>query len=246
MEQERRPEEVTSNFADHNETIPNEAVPSAASPIDVQKELEEYNREFEQMDLSVFQEKMTAAVQASGLPTKETVEALLMGSANKGIMPKQALNLGDDTMEAIYSQGYTLYNQGRYKEASYVFRLLMLLDYLTPKYILGLAASLHRMKDYKNAANIYLLCGTLDTTNPLPHYHAADCYLQLDIPELALFSLGLAISAAAEQPQYAVIKERAALMKEALEKQMKEQGEEQEHVQKAGPSAQAPTPAPTS
>lgn len=234
MGKERVPEELESNSEQRDVTsqkssIPESSIPESSIPsVNIQQEFEEYNKEFEGADFSRFQEKIAAAVQASGLPTKETVEALLMGSANKGIMPKQALNLGDDTMEAIYSQGYTLYNQGRYKEASYVFRLLMLLDYLTPKYILGLAASLHRLKDFKNAANIYLLCGTLDTNNPLPHYHAADCYMQLDIPELAVFSLGLAISAAAEQPQYAVIKERAILMKEALEKQLHERHENKE------------------
>ena len=138
-------------------------------------------------------------------------------------MPKQALHLNDETMEAIYGQGYNLYNQGRYKEASYIFRLLMLLDYMTPKYVLGLAASLHRMKEYMTAANIYLLCGTLDATNPLPHYHAADCYMQQNLPVLAVFSLDLAISAAGDQPQYSIIKERATLMRDALDKQLKEE-----------------------
>lgn len=173
-------------------------------------------------DSADIREKLIKAGALAGAPTRETLETLITGAANKGVMPKEALKIGDDAMEAIYSQGYTLYNQGKYKDASYVFRLLMLLDYLTPKYILGLAACYHRLKEYKNAANIYLLCGTLDTTNPLPHYHAADCYLQLETPELAIFSLGLAITAAGDQPQFAVIKERATLMKNTLEKQIQE------------------------
>lgn len=175
------------------------------------------------IDVSAMGDKVASLFSAAGGPAKDTITALLSQALGKGIMPKQALQLGDDTMEAIYSQGYTLYNQGRYKEASYIFRLLMLLDYTTPKYPLGLAACLHRQKDYKNAANIYLLCGTLDPTNPLPHYHAADCYLQLDYISMALFSLDLAIKAAADQPQYAVVKERSTLMHEALTKQFTEQ-----------------------
>ena len=131
-------------------------------------------------------------------------------------------------MEAMYAQGYNLYNQGKYKEASYVFRLLMLLDYLTPKYVLGLAACLHRLKDYKSAANIYLLCGTLDAHNPLPHYHAADCYIQLGLTPLAIFSLDMAQTAAGDQPQYSVIKERAKLMRETLHKEMVGKGSEKE------------------
>src|SRR5260221_14564233 len=107
----------------------------------------------------------------------------------KGVMPKAALRIGDDTMEEIYTQAYNLYNQGRYKEASYIFRMLMMLDFTTPKYILGLAASLHRMKDYQNASNLYMLCAALDPKNPMPHYHSADCYLQIDAMELAILAL---------------------------------------------------------
>jgi len=184
--------------------------------------IDELNKDFEKSDPMVVAEKLTSLSGVAGGSAKETIAALLTEAINKGVMPKHALKLGDDTMEAIYGQAYNLYNQGRYKEASFIFRLLMLLDYLTPKYILGLAACLHRQKDYKNAANIYLMCGTLDTKNPLPHYHAADCYMQLNLPGMALFSLGLAIKSAGEQPQYSVIKERSTLMKEALQKQFKE------------------------
>jgi type III secretion system low calcium response chaperone LcrH/SycD len=182
--------------------------------------------EAEHEDLTVLGgDKIAKLTAAAGGPAKDTVAALLSAAGNKGIMPRHALQLGDDTMEAIYGQGYNLYNQGRYKEASYIFRLLMLLDYMTPKYILGLAACLHRLKDYKTATNVYLLCGTIDATNPLPHYHAADCYIQLGIPLLATFSLGLAIKAAGDQPQYSIVKERATLMREALYKQLKEEAD---------------------
>lgn len=170
-------------------------------------------------------EKITDATTLAAGSAKASIAAILSQAANKGLLPRHALHLGDDTMEAIYGQGYNLYNQGKYKDASYIFRLLMLLDYLTPKYMLGLAACLHRLKEYKNAANIYLLCGSLDTTNPLPHYHAADCYVQLGAPLMAIFSLGVAITAAGTQPQYSIIKERAKLMRDALEKQVQEHPE---------------------
>ncbi len=186
----------------------------------ISEDLEAANQMYEKLDSDMIGEKIAGITSLAGGPSKDTIAALLTGAADKGIMPKHALQLGDDTMEAIYGQAYNLYNQGRYKEASYIFRLLMLLDYMTSKYILGLAACLHRLKDFKNAANVYLLCGTIDPTNPLPHYHAADCYIQLDVPEMAVFSLGLAINAAGDQPQYAVVKERSQLMKDSLDKEI--------------------------
>ena len=186
--------------------------------------LKRFEKEFSEESTSAAAEKVTSAVSYAAEPAKDTIKTLLTQAMTKGTMPKTALRIGDETMEAMYAQGYNLYNQGKYKEASYVFRLLMLLDYLTPKYVLGLAACLHRLKDYKSAANVYLLCGTLDSHNPLPHYHAADCYIQLGLLPLAIFSLDMAVISAADQPQYSVIKERAKLMREAIHKEILEKG----------------------
>ena len=179
----------------------------------------------EKMDLGKIQDTLQRVNFAAGKQAEDALKVIMEGVLKKGIMPKTALKLGDDTMEAIYTQAYNLYNQGRYKEASYIFRLLLLLDFTTPKYILGCAACMHRMKDYQNAANLYMLCAALDATNPMPHYHSADCYLQLDAIELAILSLTMAMSAAAEQPQYAVVKERASLMKANLEEKANEKAQ---------------------
>lgn len=181
---------------------------------------DEVDAYFEQLSKGQPREKVAQLNKLASGPARDTIKTILFESINKGILPRHALRLEDDTMEAIYSQAYTLYNQGKYQEASYVFRMLMLLDYMTQKYILGLAACLHRMKEYKNAANIYMLCSTLDSTNPLPYYHSADCFLQLSMPEMASFALGMAMEIAKDQPQFSVIKERARLMKETLDAEL--------------------------
>jgi len=173
--------------------------------------------DFEKMDLGKIQDMLQKINFSAGKKAEETLHVIMEAVMKKGIMPKQALKLGDDTMEAIYTQGYNLYNQGRYKEASYIFRLLTLLDFTTSKYILGMAASLHRLKDYKNASNLYLMYGALEPTNPLPHFHSADCYLQMNAIEIAILCLTMAISIAVDQPQYAVLKERATLLRQGLE-----------------------------
>lgn len=182
--------------------------------------LEQYNEEVLSQSTVKAGEKILETNMLAKGPATDTVKAMLSQALGSGIMPKQVLKFSDQTMEAIYGQAYNLYNQGKYKDASYIFRLLMMLDYLNSKYSLGLAACLHRMKDYKQAANVYLMCGMLDPKNPIPHYHAADCYIQLNAPLLAVFALDMCINAAKDQPQYDTIKQRAELMKEALDKQV--------------------------
>ena len=181
--------------------------------------------DFDKMDVDKIQDMLQKINFSAGKKAEEALKVMMEAVLKKGVMPKQALKLGDDTMEAIYTQGYNLYNQGRYKEASYIFRLLTLLDFTTPKYILGMAASLHRLKDYKTAANLYMMCAALEPNNPLPHFHSADCYLQMDAIEIALLSLTMAITAAGEQPQYAMVKERAMLLRSGLEKKAQARAE---------------------
>lgn len=171
-------------------------------------------------ELNKVQDTLQRINPASGKQAQNAIKNILEGALKKGIMPKTALKINDEAMEAVYTQGYNLYGQGKYKEASHVFRLLMLMDFTTPKYVLGLAACAHRLKDYENAANLYVLCSTLDPKNPLPHFHAADCYLQVKLPTIALLSLNVAIKTAGDQSQYNLIKERAMLMQKALEEQI--------------------------
>ena len=168
---------------------------------------------------------------APGKKAESAVKQIMEVALKKGIMPKQALQISDDTMEAIYTQGYTLYNQSKFRDASYIFRLLMLLDFTTPKYVLGLAACAHRIKDYTNAANLYFLCAALDPTNPLPHFHSTDCYIALGATAIAAYSLRLAIDTAGDQPQYESIKQRAELMYEALNKQLDAEGPKEENTE---------------
>ncbi|MBS0634627.1 MAG: SycD/LcrH family type III secretion system chaperone, partial [Verrucomicrobia bacterium] len=164
--------------------------------------------EYDKMDLPQIQERLQKInFGAPGKKAENAVKQIMEAALKKGIMPKQALQISDDTMEAIYTQAYTLYNQSKYRDASYIFRLLMLLDFTTPKYVLGLAACAHRVQDFTNAANLYFLCAALDPDNPIPHFHATDCYLQLGAKAIASYSLQLAIEAAGEQPQYQTIKQ---------------------------------------
>ncbi len=181
--------------------------------------------DYEKMDLPEIQDKLQRInFGAPGKKAEAAVKQIMEAALKKGIMPKQALQISDDTMEAIYTQAFTLYSQAKYRDASYIFRLLMLLDFTTPKYVLGLAACAHRVQDYTNAANLYFLCAALDPKNPLPHFHAADCYIQLGAIAVASYSLDMAIAVAADQPQYQAIKQRAGLMKEAIDKQLEDQG----------------------
>lgn len=144
---------------------------------------------------------------------------------SQGMMPKDMMGLSDAMVEGIYGQAFRLYNTGKYRDASQLFRLLIMLNSTEPKYAMGLAACFHMLKEYKNAVSTYAICGVIDPENPVPHYHASDCYIHLGDAASALIALDMAIKRAGEKPEYQTLRDRAKLMVESLKKKGSEKKE---------------------
>ncbi len=138
----------------------------------------------------------------------------------QGMSPKDAMGISDSYLENVYAQAYRLYNTGKYTEATHLFRILIMLNAMEPKYMLGLAACFHMMKEYTNAIQTYTMCIALDPQSPVPHYHSSDCFIQMKDYLSAMICLELAIERAGDKPEYAKMKERAQLSLESLKKQV--------------------------
>jgi len=76
------------------------------------------------------------------------------------------------------------------------------------------------MKEYKSATDTYMLCSMIDGNNPLPHFHASDCYLQMKDSGSAIICLTMAISRSEGKPEFQILKDRAVLTLEALKKDL--------------------------
>lgn len=137
----------------------------------------------------------------------------------QGVVPKDALGVSNNYLENIYAQGYRLYNTGKYVEATHLFRILIMLNAMEPKYMLGLAACFHMLKEYFNAIQTYTMCSVLEPQNPIPYYHSSDCFIQMKDNLSAMICLELAIDHSGNKPEYAKIKERAQLSLESLKQQ---------------------------
>lgn len=138
---------------------------------------------------------------------------------NEGMTAKDAANIKPGVLENIYAQAYRLYNTGKYIEAVHIFRILIMLNPLEAKYLLGLSACFHMLKEYKNAIQTYTMCSLLDPKSPLPHYHSSDCFIQMKDYLSAMVCLQMAIDVAGDQPQYGKIKERAQMSLDNLKQQ---------------------------
>lgn len=169
------------------------------------------------------QEQIKRAGRAIGTGIKEQqkdqIRAAFDQVTGKGKTPKEILGLNDAMIEGIYGQAYRLYNTGKYKEAIQVFRLLIMINASEPKYAMGLAACFHMLKQYKDAADAYTVVAVIDPDNPIPFYHMSDCYVQMGSPLSAAAALDSAVTRSGEKPEYRVLKERALLLMQSLQKE---------------------------
>lgn len=152
---------------------------------------------------------------------KETVQRI----TRKGVSPKDAMGLTDAMVEGIYGQAYRLYNTGKYHDAAQLFRLLIMLNATEPKYVMGLAACFHLMKEYKSAVDTYAVLGVIDPENPISFYHSSDCYIQMGDTLSAVVALEMAIKRSGDKPEFKTLKDRAAMTVESLKSEIAKKDE---------------------
>lgn len=152
------------------------------------------------------------------------MDALMSNILDKGMMPKDAAGIQDSDVEPIYAQAYQLYNMGKYKDARSVFGSLCMVDATQPKFMFGHAACSHMMGEYETAAGMYMHMAMSSPDDPIPYYHASDCYIKLKDSVSAVVCLNLTIQRAGSKPQYAIIKERSEMTVKNIKEKLEVEG----------------------
>lgn len=120
--------------------------------------------------------------------TEAILERLLQGEPLQEIFSFDQQVMGD-----FYQIAYRLFHKKLYSKAADAFFFLSCLNVYQSTYWLGLAMSQHLQKAYDAALSAYAMAQLTDPKNPLPHYHAVDCYLSIGDKKSALASCELAI-----------------------------------------------------
>ena len=148
-----------------------------------------------------------------------------------GMSPKEAFGVSNARMEALYTEGYKLYNAGNIKRAIPYFELLTMIDNKEPRFLFGLAACFQGLKQYKEAMQAYMALTSIDLASPFPLFHAADCALHEGDPLTALILIDMAIDRAGEVPAFTSLKEKAVVIKQGLMEKVKVGGQKADVTQ---------------
>ena len=88
-------------------------------------------------------------------------------------------NYSSEDLSVLYSVAYALYQGGDYEEAIRVFQRLASHESLSQRNWMGLGACWQMQKDYQEALKAWAMASILNEQDPIPHLHAAECYLAL-------------------------------------------------------------------
>jgi len=149
--------------------------------------------------------------------TDEQMKSLLELFMTKGGTFKSLKGFTDDEMEAIYSVGYNLLQNGKAEDAENVFRFLCFFDHLEKKFWLGLGMCRKAQKNFAGAVDAFGFAGLLDVKDPRAPMHAAECHIALGNREAALSGLYAAAKFCGDVEKYQPIKDRAQAMTKVLE-----------------------------
>lgn len=117
---------------------------------------------------------------------KEVAEMLGLNDADISPIPM-------NQERQFYATAFGLYEKGDYRSAAHLFTQLVLTDPYSEHYWQGLASSKQMAREYLAAVHAWSLCALLNEKDPLPHFHAAECFLSLDEKEEALKALDAAL-----------------------------------------------------
>ena len=141
-------------------------------------------------------------------------EMALKEMAEEGKSLRETLEITDGLLEELYSVAYGYYNQGKYKESLTLFNVLVGANLGTYKYVLGLAATYHQMKEYDRAILCFFLALKVEPNNPIPAFYIADSFMKMNAPERALYFLDHVIGL--EGTEHESLKEKCRLLKKSL------------------------------
>jgi type III secretion system low calcium response chaperone LcrH/SycD len=130
----------------------------------------------------------------------------------RGMLLRDASGMGPERAEALYAEAYHLFKIGKYREAQAQFITLVTMNPYEFKYMFGLASCSHLLKKYENAADLYMQSATLEKDNPIPYFHASDCFFNTKDTFAGVAALNMCVNLCGDKPEFAIIKDRAEIM----------------------------------
>lgn len=141
-----------------------------------------------------------------------SIKALL--EAQPGTLPQ----LSPEVLSTLYGMAYQFYRNGKYDEAKQFFRFLTHANTHDRRFWMGLAASLHMLKEHAAAIECYSVAAIQNPDDPYTHWHAAECFFALGNQPEAIIALESALAVARNDEKHYPLVVQLELIKKTWSK----------------------------
>jgi type III secretion system low calcium response chaperone LcrH/SycD len=110
--------------------------------------------------------------------------------------------LSEEAFQDFYSQACVFYENNQSQEAENIFLLLISMRPHIKTLWMGLAGAKQKQNNYQGALQAYAMAALLDSDDPIPHYYAALCNIELNHFDDTIKALDIATSLCSTNSQY--------------------------------------------
>ncbi len=90
-----------------------------------------------------------------------------------------------EEQKMLYTSAFTFYQQKSFEQSQNLFLQLCMTNPFEETFWRGLASSLQMLSRWKEALHAWCISALLSDHDPLPHFHAAECFFSLNDSEEA-------------------------------------------------------------
>jgi type III secretion system low calcium response chaperone LcrH/SycD len=121
-----------------------------------------------------------------------------------------------DEQKIIYTSAFTFYQQKSFEQAVHLFTQLCMANPFQEAFWRGLASSLQMLSKWKDALHAWCISALLADQDPMPHFHAAECFFSMNDREEASKAILQAEKRLDSLANSEMIKTKISLLKELL------------------------------
>lgn len=126
--------------------------------------------------------------------------------------------LSKQDLDVLYTIAYNLYSEAKYHKALQIFQTIAFYNHFDKRGWLGCAACLQLLGRYREAVSCYSSASLIDAQDPIPLFHAIECYIALKSYDEARSALEAILLIIGEKSKFAQLKNWTMKMKESLQK----------------------------
>jgi type III secretion system low calcium response chaperone LcrH/SycD len=128
----------------------------------------------------------------------------------------KGINISEENFHMIFKCGCDFYKKGRYKDASDIFLLLVVINPRLVEPWLSLGYCEQNQKNYADAIKAYEMAVYLDKSLLVPYYYLAECALELNNYDDAAFYADRVIKKSYNIEGYESIHDKAKKMLDSI------------------------------